>query len=803
MAVKIENNQVFLTVRDLVPATQNSQMLSSFPLPQRGALGRQAQSWLQKNKKSRHGLFHTEYVLKRTYRHHDFQFHISGRIDGIYQLAGRAEIEEIKSVILKKSVFNSVTADLYPHFIQQLLLYAYLLQDELEGLEIVPYLVLINLVDYKDRVFNIQYTRQSVENLLFQRFDSIIDEIETSGREIEKKKEELQKVDFSLAENRPQQLQMMQAVSNAIYNREHLMVSAPTGTGKTAAALYPAIQYAYARNKKIMFITSKGTQQEIVRETLNMILRQGLDVKVTFIKASQKMCANDIYFCHEAHCPFARDYRRRIDESGIIARLREKSFLSAEMVYEEAVKETLCPYEVNLDLAVHSDILVGDYNYVFDPAVQLRKVFFKTDYSDWILIVDEAHNLYERGIGYLSPKIQRRLIHVLKGSLKAKKHSVYKALKTALEKLNFEFNLLQQEGEASFSGHQYFETQLNIIAWQDLLALFESAYIAYLVYKVKKSLLLIDDPFESFYFELRRFVQVLKNKDSSFVTYYDAADGGILNIQCCDPAFYLGAKIEQFHSVTAMSATLDPLLYYQEVLGFNKSRTTLLELDSPFPKENRQVIIIPGVSTRYKDRIKNYPKIAEIIKETIAIKEGNYLVFFPSYDFLQNVNLFLGNIRSDKIIQKPGMKDSDRDEILNHIKSPGVNHLLLAVMGGIFSEGVDFYGEMAIGVIVVSPALPRFGYQRDLLFHYYENKSGMGREYAYMYPGMNKVIQSVGRLIRSFTDKGVVILIGERFAEDDFNSLLPSYWFSRKNDIVISNNYKPVISAFWQKVSEK
>ncbi|MCB0281821.1 MAG: ATP-dependent DNA helicase [Calditrichaeota bacterium] len=803
MAIKIENNQIYLTVRDLVPATQNSQMLSSFPLPQRGALGRQAQSWLQKNKKSRHGLFHTEYALKQSYSHKDFQFNISGRIDGVYLLQNRAEIEEIKSVILKKSLFKTVTADLYPHFIHQLLLYTYLLQDELEGFEIVPFLVLINLVDYKDRIFPVNYNRPAVEALLLQRFDSIIEEINTSAKAIETKKAELFKVNFSLAEDRPQQLQMMQAVSQAIDNREHLMASAPTGTGKTAASLFPAIRYAYAHNKKIMFVTSKGTQQEIVRETLNLILQQGLDLKVSFIKASQKMCANDIYFCHEAHCPYARDYRRRLDESGIISRLREKSFLSAEMVFEEAVKEVLCPYEVNLDLAVHSDVLVGDYNYVFDPAVQLRKVFFKTDYSDWILIIDEAHNLYERGMGYLSPQISRRLLKILNESLRSKKHSVYKALKTALKKIDDEFHRLQQEGEASFSGHQYFETQLNIIAWQDLLALFESAYISYLVHKVKKSLLLIDDPFESFYFTFRRFVQVLKNRNTSFVTYYDAADAGILNIQCCDPAFFLGEKIEQFHSVIAMSATLDPLPYYQDVLGFNKSRTTLLELDSPFPKENRQVIIIPGVSTRYKDRIKNYPRIAEIIKETIALKNGNYLVFFPSYDFLQNVNLFLGNIESDKIIQKPGMKDADRDEILNRMKNTENKNLLLAVMGGIFSEGVDFHGEMAIGVIVVSPALPRFGYQRDLLFHYYENKSGMGREYAYMYPGMNKVIQSVGRLIRSFTDKGIVILIGERFAEDDFNSLLPAYWFSRKNDIVITDNYKPVISEFWQKVNEK
>ena len=380
MAIKIEDKQVFLTVRDLIPAAQNQQMLSSFPLPQRGALGRQAQSWLQKGRKSRHGLFHTEYVLNRSYTYQDFNFHISGRIDGVYKLPQKAEIEEIKSVILKKKQFSSITPEFYPHFIQQLLLYAYLLQDELEGLEIVPYLVIINLVDYKDKIFPVNYNRLTVESLLFQRFAAIIDEIHLQQNTKKLRESELVKIDFSLSEQRPQQQQMIEAVRHAVHQKEHLMVSAPTGTGKTAAALFPAIEYAYARNKKIIFVTSKGTQQEIVRETLVYLAEQGLKIKPLFLKASRKMCANDIFFCHEAHCRFAKNYKTRLDDSGIIARLLEKTMPPPDEIYNEAVKEELCPFEVNLDLSMHCDILVGDYNYVFDPAAQLRRLFNKKDF---------------------------------------------------------------------------------------------------------------------------------------------------------------------------------------------------------------------------------------------------------------------------------------------------------------------------------------------------------------------------------------------------------------------------------------
>jgi DNA excision repair protein ERCC-2 len=801
MAIKIENKHISLSVRDLVPATQNSQILSSFPLPQRGALGRQAQTWLQKGRNKKQGMFHAEYALNRTYNFLDYTFQISGRIDGVFKLPNRAEIEEIKTVILKKGAFSKVDSELYPSFLQQLLLYAYLLQDELNGLEIVPYLVLVNLVDYKDRTFPIKYNRAAIETILQQRFGAIINELEEGQSELKRRKSELSLVQFNLAENRPQQNTMIEKVKAVFDARQHLMVSAPTGTGKTAAVLFPAIQYAYARDKRIMFVTSKTSQQEIVKETVKPLLEQGLDMKVTFLKASQKMCANDVFFCHEAHCPFARKYKERRDDSGIVSRLLEGALITPEKVYEEAVAEELCPFELNVDVSLHSDLIVGDYNYIFDPAVQLRKLFFAKDYSDWVLIIDEAHNLYERGRNYLSPQIARQKVQLLSRSLKSKKEKAFKVLKKALVEIDRLFDTLQLEGETHFANQQYFETEINIVAWDEAFTFYESAYISYLIYKIRKGILIIDDPLETLYFLLRRFLQVARFKEAAFVTYYDAADGGVLNIQCNDPSVYLGQKIDSFHSVVAMSATLDPINYYSDVLGFPHGRTQNLELDSPFPKENRKIIIVPHISTRFKDRKKNYAEIAEIIRETLALKKGNYLVFFPSYDFMQNVNLFLGTVKSEKILQKPGLKEEDRDALLDRLKKSKKAHLVLAVMGGIFSEGVDFYGDMAIGVIVVGPALPMFGYERELLNRYYEEKSGMGQAYAYLYPGMNKVIQAVGRLIRSFSDKGIILLLGERFAEEKFNSILPAYWFDKKGDIIITKDYKQAISSFWDTIS--
>ncbi len=799
MAIKVEGNQISLGVRDLVGAYGQRQLLSSFPLPQRGMLGKNAQAKVQQKKNHRFGLFHSEYFLRRQYTFQDYTFLLQGRIDGVFQFKNRVEIEEIKSVILNSGEFKSLRPERFPEFSEQVLYYAYLLQDELDGIEVAAYLILVNLVNDAQRTFNIPYQRLHVEQLLLRRFSHIVSAIERERQQLEQRKAELELINFDLPEERPEQKKMMLAVDDALKNRTHLLVSAPTGSGKTAAALFPAIRFAYANNKHLFFITSKTTQQNIVKETLLPLIEQGLDLKVLFMRAAEKMCANNVYFCHEAYCLYAKDYQERMLGSNIITDLLNHQLVTPEIIYDAAVQQMLCPFEVALDLAHQCNIVVGDYNYVFDPAATLKRLFNKKDYSDWILIIDETHNLYERGMQYLSPQIKMEKVSNLMKRIQLKNIKIYQQLFKALQEIHQMLADLNLEGEIHFSGRQYFNTSLNVQAWDDVFRLYESAFIKYLIYKIRKRMIILDDPLEDFYFNLRRFVQVAHFQERAFVPFYDAQDGGILKIQCCDPSHYLGEKIDGFHAVTAMSATLDPIIFYQNVLGFNEDRTSRLQLKSPFPNENRRIIIVPNISTRYKDRTKNYPKIAAIIEDVIRFKEGNYLVFFPSFDFIQNVNLFLGKVTCEKILQKPGMNDNARDEILQTLKKGKKKRLLLAVMGGIFSEGVDYAGEMAIGVIIVSPALPKITYERELLRQYYDEKLNMGMEYAYVYPGMNKVVQSVGRLIRSASDHGIIVLIGERFAGEDYNALLPDHWFEKPGDIEITEHYQSAIKEFWRK----
>jgi len=798
MAIKIEDHHISLSVRDLIQPGAPRQVLSSFPLPQRGILGRQAQTNVQQHKSRRFGLFHTEYTVHHDYLYNGYTFSVQGRIDGVYQLRNRVEIEEIKSVILTAAEFKNVAITHFPEFIEQVLIYAYLLQDELKGKEVAAFLILVNLISNAKRSFPVTYSRPDVERLLLNRFAGIISGIEREEMELLQRRDELRRIDFSLPEKRPQQEQMMQLLSDCLENERHLMASAPTGTGKTAAALLPAIQFAYVRRKKIFFVTSKTTQQRMVEQTLLPLAEQHFDLRVLYLRAAEKMCANDIFFCHEAYCPYARDFQERVLASNVVDELLTERTLTPELIYQKAVDKTLCPFEVSMECSTHVDIIVGDYNYVFDPAVYLRRLFQKKDYSDWILIVDEAHNLYTRGMEYLSPALSREKIQSLAGLCGKRRDKTHQSLHKALTDLLSLMQELHTEGEVYHPEEQYFKVELNVQKWEDTQLLMEAAFLQYLIYKIRKRIMIMDDPIEALYYQLRRFVQVAQFRERAFVPFYDALDGGILKIQCCDPSLYLGQRIDGFHSVIAMSATLDPIRFYQDVLGFTTDRTELLQLDSPFPAGNRKVVILPHISARYKDRPRSYPAIAGVIEKTIALHPGNYLVFFPSFDFVQHVNLFLNRLPFDKIIQRPGMKDEDREQVLRKLKDVTEPHLLLAVMGGIFSEGVDFYGDMAIGVIIVSPGLPQVNYERELLREYYEERNGQGFDYAYIYPGINKVIQAVGRLIRSATDRGIVVLIDERFAEERYQELLPGYWFKNAGDVLITEDYETAIREFWQ-----
>ncbi len=799
MAVIISGKHITLAVRDLIGLNpRSSRTLSSFPLPQRGMLGRDAQVKVQKRSQQKYGLFHREYSVSGFLTWNGYDFTIQGRIDGLYELKERVEVEEIKSVILTSKEFNSLNIEKYPEFSEQLLFYCYLLYLQDGAREIRPYLTLINIVNDKERMFPLNFSPLAIENLLFNRLQLIIEKILYEEKLRINKQKKFSSLKFDLKEERPQQNKMMEVVRDSLSSQKHLMISAPTGTGKTAGAIIPALEYAITEGKKLFYCTSKNTQQEIVQQTLQPLKSSDAEITALFLRSVQKMCVNDVFFCHEDYCPYAKDYRDRLSGSNAIDTLLQDKLILPDKIIKEGRNQKLCPAELMLDVAIHCDVIVGDYNYVFDPTVYLRRIFNQKDYSDWILIIDEAHNLYQRGLGYYSPQLSRKQLRSLIKDHASKKTKVYKDIISILRKIDNSYDDILKDAAAWHPGDQFCDITLDLKLWETYNSAYETAFIKYLIHKVKKKIVVQNDPFEDFYYALRRFIQITRLNEDIYKLYLDAAGGGILNIQCCDPSSPLGQRIDGFHSVIAMSATLDPITYYQEVLGFPQDQTDQIVLDSPFPVQNRKMIIIPNVSTKFSKRHDAFPAYARIIKEIVAIKPGNYLIFFPSFEFMQNVNLFLGSLPFERMLQRPRMSDIEREEYLDALRDPDSPRLLLAVMGGIFSEGVDYLGDMCIGVILFSPALPQVNYARELIRDYYETRQGNGFEYAYIYPGINKVIQAAGRLIRSHQDKGIIVLVGERFAEEQINSLLPDYWFKTPESLVVTEDYVKEIQNFWE-----
>jgi len=803
MTIRIKDNNISLSVRDLIRFNPNPRkVLSSFPLPQRGKLGKQAQAKIQETKEKSFGLFHKEISVAHDFHHRRFHISIHGRIDGMYENSTKIEVEEIKSVLLKSKDLRNLDITTYPEFSEQVLFYCYLLHIEKQHHKILPIVTLVNLVDDKSRSYKLDFDPESVRKLILRRCNQIIDNINLDQRIKLRHLKQLTKVNFQLPEERVEQKQMMTIVKTSLQKSEHLMISAPTGTGKTAAALFPTIKFAIQNQKRIIYLTSKTTQQKIIRDTLQLIVDQGLDIKISFLRASKTMCANDVVFCHEDYCPYVKNYQDADLRKKLISKLRKEQILDPEVVFSHSKEAYICPVEIMFDMAATADILVGDYNYIFDPRAQMKQIFQRDDIGDCLLIIDEAHNLYQRTINSLSPELKRTTIKELSKVLLNDKLKVYRTLKQSLSEIDSLFESLQQEGEIHYSDQRYFTFQLDLSSWQETFSKFENAFIKYLIFKIRKNLMILDDPIEVFYYQFRGFVQIAGIQNDEFTSIYDAAQKGKIKIVCCDPSEHIGNIINKFHSVIAMSATLDPIAYYRDILGFPEHNTALSEVSSPYSTRNRQIVILPHISTYYRDRTKLYHRYAEIIKDVCSIKNGNYIVFCPSFEFLQNVNLYLGNIESEIISQRRQMSENDRDDILSELRTSDKPKLLLAVMGGIFAEGVDFRGDMCIGVIVFSPALPQITYERELILEYYEGRRGNGFNYAYLYPGINKVIQSVGRLIRSQQDKGIIVLAGERFADEEINQLFPEYWFEVDGDVVITEDFKETIQSFWARFED-
>ncbi|MEM8962828.1 MAG: ATP-dependent DNA helicase, partial [Acidobacteriota bacterium] len=498
------------------------------------------------------------------------------------------------------------------------------------------------------------------------------------------------------------------------------------------------------------------------------------------LRAKAKMCANDQVLCHEEYCAFAKDYYAKLQHDGLIHRLLDRHpTLLPDAIYDAAQGSVVCPFEVSLELAGHVQVVVCDYNYAFDPYVALTDFRDDESLDDTILIIDEIHNLVDRGRGYYSPRLSAREAHRVAEEMSWSGEPIHRTIaRLATQLASLIEDVTEDARPASDVSSWAAEQRLpEDILWR-LRPQLDRAFVDYLEYRRETKTLTADDRFVDLYFAVLRFLNALVVSDHAFSHYVERErDDSSFKILCRDPSRFLGAVINRCHSVIGLSATLSPNEFYRDLLGFDTARTVPLALPSPFPAHQRRIVIDTEVETTWKARPRYSPVIGERLAAFADAVPGNCLALFPSYAFLADVAAHLRCDSKRVLIQSRGSTDDQREAILDTLRSALLRDvLLLAVAGGVFAEGVDYPGDMLKAVAVVGPCLPAVTLDQQLLQEYYDERFDRGFEYAFVVPGMTRVVQAAGRLIRSADDRGVIALFDRRFIRRPYREHLPHHW---------------------------
>ena len=673
----------------------------------------------------------------------NLELHLSGRADGIYEEDERITIEEIKSTTLDPSSLEVQAVHL-----AQAKIYGYIYTKE-NNLATINILVTYVNVDTKQETqFSYTYTREELEDffmetlMLFRKF------YELSTSHHLKRDVSIATMKFPYDTFRQGQKEMAMSCFKAIKQNEILFIQAPTGIGKTLSTLYPAIQALGKHTSKVMYLTAKTITRQVAMDSLELMKSQGLHLSYVIITAKEKTCFLDKSQCHPDTCPYANGHYDRINDALIDIQTNETAY-PREVIEAYAKKHEVCPFEFSLDLFNFADVSISDYNYAFDPKVNLKRAFETP--NDYTLLCDEAHNLVDRSRQMYSASLSYDLIKDVYKSFKPKKGKFYRAFKKIYDYFKDLEDFIQKELPEQLLE----DIHICLLVAKDAIAQMEASPTK--------------DQFVEFYFALKDMERISEYYNDSFITYYEDKQ---LKLFCLDASSCLRPIYKRCKSVILFSATLLPISYFFKLNG-GKEGDKKLYFPSPFPQKNMELLIANDIQATYRKRQFSYEKIAAYLKTLLNTKQGHYLVFFPSYSYLNEVSKYLEGL--PLYIQTPDMSETDKEMYLSEFQTePQENKLFLCVLGGIFSEGIDLKGDQVIGVVIVSVGLPQICLERELL------KEHQSYEDAYVYPGFNKVLQAAGRLIRSVNDRGVVLLLDERYLSKQYLDLFPQEWHHAK-----------------------
>ncbi|MDD6548945.1 ATP-dependent DNA helicase, partial [Blautia massiliensis (ex Durand et al. 2017)] len=573
-----------------------------------------------------------------------------------------------------------------------------------------------------------------------------------------------------------------------------LFVQAPTGVGKTMSAIFPSVRaIGEGKGETLFYLTAKTITGTVAQEAFHILREKGLKFKVTAITAKEKLCFQDTPECTPEKCPYAKGHFDRVNDAVYELWTTEEVY-SREVIRAHAEKWQVCPFEMCLDLSIWVDGIICDYNYVFDPNVHLKRFFGENISGDHIFLIDEAHNLVERGREMYSAGISRQSLVALRKKIRKR----FSKLARTLDKANRQMMELEENLAETGKGYQVLSNPgvLPITFLTISGELEEILEEKELEEELRREIL-------EFYFIVRDFLNVSELVDENYVVYTEnsAEEGFRLRLFCVNPAENLGEYLKKGKSAIFFSATMFPMPYYRELLTTDRDAYGIY-VQSPFPKENRRILIGSDVSSRYTRRNRaEYQKIAGYIARCVWQRQGNYMAFFPSYRLMEDVlQVYEEEFSVDWVrcvCQTPDMTEQEREGFLEEFQEREGTLVGFCVLGGIFSEGVDLTGESLIGAVIVGTGLPQIGSQREILKEYYDKKNHCGFDYAYRYPGMNKVLQAAGRVIRTKEDKGVILLLDDRFWDRDYQEIFPREWQDRTGCRL--DTVEGAVETFWKR----
>ena len=742
--------------------------------------------------------YHAEVPLRTQIDCDGFLLIVEGRADGIFEQDGQTVIDEIKGVF--RDVERMEEPD--PVHLAQARCYACIYAEQQNLEKIGVQMTYANLDTEEIRRFSSSYTRSELEEWFahlteaYQKWAQMQLEWKTE------RKASIGKTVFPYP-YREGQKELASAVYRTIWHGKKLFIQAPTGVGKTLSTVFPAVQaVGQELGDKIFYLTAKTITRTVAEEAFSLLKKQGLHYKVLTLTAKEKICFCEEPDCNPEKCPYARGHFDRVNDAvyELLTSYEENSAnYSRERIMEQAEKWKVCPFEMALDVSLWSDAIICDYNYVFDPQAKLKRFFAEGVKGDYLFLIDEAHNLVERGREMYSATLYKEDFLEVKRFLKPFSRKAVAALERGNK------YLLEWKREC---GEYTLLSNIDSFA----LNLFNVSHALEQLLEDRESVMnrpSTDSEIEEgkkktldFYFQVRAFLEIYEELDDSYEIYvqHDREGRFALKLYCIHTADKIGQCLEKGRASILFSATLLPVQYYMELLS-GKSEDYAVYARSTFDPARKKVLLGLDVSTKYTRRTPaEYQKIASYIRQITDSRQGNYLVFFPSYKMMTDVRAYFeAEMQDDTEIleQNMHMSEAQREEFLEQFQERESGTLIgFCVMGGIFGEGIDLKKDRLIGAIVVGPGLPQVCNEREILKQYYDRRDMDGFDHAYRYPGMNKVMQSAGRVIRTDEDTGVIVLLDERFGQAQYRSSFPREWADYETCTL--RNVKEKLERFWK-----